>query len=110
MVELNTIKRIMNNYRVLLERYEEKLESFTILDYKKLIGEVKMFWYRNRKSIEYFVSHIAENDKVAFLAGAVRLDIASNGHYEYILVGRVRLINEPLLKMAIFYNGTEGEI
>ena len=69
-----------------------------------------MFWYRNRKSIEYFVSHITEDDKVAFLAGAVRLDIVSNGHYEYILVGRVRLINEPLLKMAILYNGTEDEI
>lgn len=110
MVELKAIKRIMNNYRILLERYEEKLESFTVSDYKRLIGEVKMFWYRNRKSIEYFVSHITEDDKVAFLAGAVRLDIVSNGHYEYILVGKVRLINEPLLKMAILYNGTEDEI
>lgn len=45
MVELKAIKRIMNNYRILLERYEEKLESFTVSDYKRLIGEVKMFWY-----------------------------------------------------------------
>ena len=35
MVELKAIKRIMNNYRILLERYEEKLESFTVSDYKK---------------------------------------------------------------------------
>lgn len=110
MVELKAIKRIMNDYRVLLERYEEKLENFTISDYKRLIGDVKIFWYRKRKSIEYFVSHITEDDKVAILAGAVQLDIVNNGHYEYVLVGNIRLINEPLLKMAALYNGTEDEI
>ena len=110
MVELKPIKRIMNDYRILLEKYEENLENFTKLDYKRLIGDVKMFWYQNRKSIEYFVSHITEDDKVAFLAGAVRLDIVNNGHYEYVLVGKIRLINEPLLKMTVFYNGTEDEI
>ncbi len=110
MVELKPIKQIMNDYRVLLEKYEVNLENLTIADYKRLIGDVKMFWYRNRKSIDYFISHITEDDKVAFLAGAVRLDIVNNGHYEYVLVGKIRLINEPLLKMAIFYNGTEDEI
>lgn len=110
MIDLKPIKQIMDEYRGLLERYEENLESFTISDYKRLIGDVKMFWYRNRKSIDYFVSHITEDDKVAFLAGAVRLDIVNNGHYEYVLVGKIRLINEPLLKMATFYNGTEEEI
>lgn len=110
MVELKPVKRIMNNYRVLLERYEANLANFSIADYKRLIGDVKMFWYRNRKSIDYFVSHITEDDKVAFLAGAVRLDIVNNGHYEYVLVGKIRLINEPLLKMATFYKGTEEEI
>lgn len=110
MVELKPIKRIMNDYRALLEKYEENLENFTILDYKRLIGDVRMFWYRNRESIEYFVSHITEDDKVAFLAGAVRLDIVNNGHYEYILAGKVRLINEPLLRMSAFYNGMEDEI
>lgn len=110
MVELNPIKGIMRDYRALLEKYEANLENFTIADYKRLIGDVKMFWYRNQKSTDYFISHITEEDKVAFLAGAVRLDIVNDGHYEYILVGKIRLINEPLLKMATFYNGTEDEV
>ena len=110
MIELKSIKRIMNEYKILLVKYEYKIENFTIADYKKLIGDVKMFWYRNHKGIEYFISHITEDDRVAFLAGAVRLDIGNNGHYEYILVGKIRLVNEPLLKMAIFYNGKEDEI
>lgn len=110
MVELKPVKRIMNDYRVLLERYEANLDNFSIADYKRLIGDVKMFWYRNRKSIDFFISHITEDDKVAFLAGAARLDIVGNGHYEYVLVGKIRLINEPLLKMATFYKGAEDEI
>lgn len=110
MVELKPVKRMMNDYRGLLERYEANLANFSIADYKRLIGDVKMFWYRNRKSIDYFISHITEDDKVAFLAGAVRLDIVNNGHYEYVLVGKIRLINEPLLKMATFYKGAEDEI
>ena len=56
----------MNEYKILLEKYEDKIENFTIADYKKLIGDVKMFWYRNHKSIEYFISHITEDDRVAF--------------------------------------------
>lgn len=88
MIELKPIKRIMNDYKVLLERYETNLENFSITDYKRLIGDVKMFWYRNRKSIEYFITHITEDDKVAFLAGAVRIDIVDNGHYEFVLVGK----------------------
>lgn len=110
MVELKPIKRIMDEYRILLEKYESKLDNFTISEYKGIIGEIKMFWYRNQKYVEYFMSHITEKDEVAFLAGAVRLDIVNNGHYEYVLVGKIRLINDPLMKLASFYKGTCDEI
>lgn len=110
MIELKPIQRMMSEYKILLEKYEPILEELTISEYKRLIGEIKMFWYRNQKYVDYFVSHITEDDEVAFLAGAVRLDIVNNGHYEYILVGKKRLINDPLLKMATFYSGTEDEI
>ncbi|WP_054750233.1 hypothetical protein [Ruminiclostridium josui] len=98
MIELKPIQRMMSEYKILLEKYEPILEELTISEYKRLIGEIKMFWYRNQKYVDYFVSHITEDDEVAFLAGAVRLDIVNNGHYEYILVGKKRLINDPLLK------------
>lgn len=110
MIELKPIKRMMNEYRILLEKYEPNIEGFTIANYKSIIGEIKMFWYRNQKYVDYFISHITEEDEVAFLAGAVRLDIENNGHYEYVLVGRNRLINDPLLKMASFYSGTEDKV
>lgn len=110
MVEMKPLKRMMNEYKTLLEKYELDLEDFDITDYKKLIGEVKMFWYRNQRYVDYFITHITEKDEVAFLAGAVRLDIANNGHFEYVLVGKKRLINDPLLKMSSFYRGRKEEI
>jgi hypothetical protein len=110
MIELKPLRRMMNEYKMLLEKYESNLEKFSIVDYKKLIGEVKMFWYRNHQCVEYFLTNITEDDKVAFLAGAVRLDIANNGHVEYILVGKCRLIGDPMMKMATFYRGTDQEI
>lgn len=110
MIELNLLKNVMMEYKILLEKYEPVLEDFDIADYKKLIGEVKMFWYRNQKYVKYFITHITEKDEVAFLAGAVRLDIENNGHFEYIMVGKNRLINDPLLKMSSFYKGDKVEI
>lgn len=110
MIELKPLKQMMNEYKILLEKYEMNLDDFDIYDYKKLIGEVKMFWYRNHKYVDYFITHITQKDEVAFLAGAVRLDIVNNGHFEYILVGKIRLINDPLLKMSSFYRGNEEEI
>jgi len=101
---------MMNEYKILLEKYEMNLDNYGINDYKKLIGEIKLFWYRNQKYVDYFITHITEEDEVAFLAGAVRLDIVSNGHFEYILVGKIRLINDPVLKMSTFYRGNEEEI
>lgn len=110
MIELKPLKRMMNEYKILLEKYESDLDGFDIADYKKLIGEMKMFWYRNQKYVDYFMAHITEEDEVGFLAGAVRVDVVSNGHFEYVLVGKNRLINDPLLKMSTFYNGDKKEI
>lgn len=110
MLELKSIKRIMNEYRILLEKYESKLDNFSISEHKKLIGEIKLFWYRNKKVIEYFLESITVEDEVAFLAGAVRLDVLNDGHLEYVLVGKIRLINDPLLKMSTFYKGNEEQI
>lgn len=69
MLELKSMKRIMDEYRVLLEKYESKLDNLSISEHKKLIGEIKLFWYRNKKVIEYFLENITVEDEVAFLAG-----------------------------------------
>ena len=75
-----------------------------------MIGDVRLFWYRQKRYVYYFLSNIDKDDYVTYLSGAVRLDIRNSGHKEYIIVKGCRLINDPFMKMSTFYRGTDGEI
>lgn len=66
---------MMKEYLDILEKYEDKIEQFELEDIKKLIGEVRLFWYRQENYIRYFLSNIEKDDDVTYLSGAVRLDI-----------------------------------
>lgn len=110
MVEQKPLKRIMEEYKCLLEKYEDRLGCFEKDDIKRLIGEVRLFWYRHQKYVNYFYRNIESEDEVAYLAGAVRLDIINNGHLDFVLVGKCRIINDPLLKLSTFYNGTSKDV
>ena len=100
----------MKEYLSVLEKYEDKIDCFTQDDIKRLIGEVRLFWYRQKRYVYYFFSNIDKEDYVTYLSGAVRLDIRNSGHKEYIIVKGCRLINDPLMKMSTFYRGTDNEI
>ena len=106
-MEKQLLGKMMNEYEAMLSKYCEKVDSLEIMDIKKIIYEVKLFWYRHRKTVEYWLNHITKEDGVAFLAGAVRLDIENNGHYEFCMVGKTRIINDPFYKMEAFFSAEE---
>lgn len=110
MVEKKYLNKIMRAYLSLLEKYENSIENFQQENIKRLIGEVQLFWYRQQRFIEYFISNIEKKDRVAYLAGAVRLDIVNDGHLDYVLVGKYRIVNDPIIKLSTFYRGTEKEL
>lgn len=110
MVETKHLKRIMKEYLSVLEKYEDRINSFSQEDIKRLIGEARLFWYRQQGYIGYLLSNIDKGDNVTYLSGAVRLDIKNAGHNEYVLVKGCRIINDPLIKMSAFYHGTDDEI
>lgn len=99
--------KIMDEYLVLLEKYDGGIEFFDESDIKRLIGEVKRFWYRKHKFINYTFANITNDDNVSFLAGSVMLDVPNAGHCEFVLSGKVRIINDPLYKMSSFYKVDE---
>lgn len=103
MLEVKLIRRIQKEYGQLLQSHESELEAMTEAKLRLMIQEVKNFWYRNRKPTEYILNHIAEEDKVAFLAGAIKLDISNSGHYEFIHAGKHRIVCDPFYKMSAFY-------
>lgn len=110
MIETKPLKRIMKEYLSVLEKYEDRIDCFDQKDLKRLIGEIRLFWYRQQGYIRYFLSNIDKGDNVTYLSGAVRLDIKNSGHKEYILVKGYRIINDPLIKISVFYHGTDDEI
>ncbi len=110
MIETKPLKKIMDEYLILLEKYENKIDCFNQEDIKKLLGDVRLFWYRHQGYIRYFFSNIERDDNVSYLSGAVRLDIRNDGHKEYVLIKGIRLINDPLIKMSVFYHGKDTEI
>lgn len=107
MIELKPIEKMMKEYKDLLSKYGENIETLGTSEIKKIIFEVKLFWYRQKRYVDYFLTNIEKKDKVAFLAGAVRLDIKKNGHQEFCLVGKLRIVNDPITKMGIFYSVDE---
>ena len=110
LIETKPLKKIMQEYLSVLEKYEDKIDCFEENDIKRLIGDVRLFWYRQKRYIYYFLSNIDKEDNVTYLSGAVRLDIRNSGHKEYIIVKGCRLINDPLVKMSTFYSGTDSEM
>lgn len=110
MIEKKYINKIMAEYLSILEKYEDPIKEFKQEDIKRFIGEVRLFWYRKRRYIRYFMANIEKKDAVAYLAGAMRVDIATGGHFDYVLVGKYRIVNEPIMKLSTFYKGTEKEI
>ena len=58
MIEIEPLRKINKQYRELLEKYEDIIEIIEIEDIKRLIGEVRLFWYRQQKCINYFISNI----------------------------------------------------
>ncbi len=107
MLETKPMIRIQNEYRSLLSFYEKDIRQKNISDFKlkALFSEVKTFWYKNYSAILFFLNNLEYEDNVAFLAGAVSTDIANGGHMGFALLGKLRIINDPLTKMNPFFIG-----
>lgn len=104
-MENKLIIKIQQEYFNLLKKYEQIVLSgnMTISEIKIMIEEVQVFWYKHNACITYFLNNITGNDRVAYLAGAVRLDIKNDGHYEFGVIGNYRIVNEPIVKMSAYY-------
>lgn len=105
MFEIRPLRRIQLGYRELLRGYEDEIRKKNITDFrlKALFEEVKIFWFKNQEYVSFLLENIEYSDDVAFLAGAVYVDIANAGHIDFSLLGSKRIINDPLLKMRVFF-------
>ena len=105
MIESKPIIRIQKEYRELIAIYKDDLMKQSLSDFrlKALLEEVKIFWYKNKSIVFFFLNNLEYADNVSFLAGAVHVDIQNNGHIDFSLLGKKRIINDPLSKMGAFF-------
>lgn len=107
MFEIKPLRRIQLDYRELLRGYEDEIRKKDISDFrlKALFEEVKIFWFKNQEYVLFLLNNVEYTDDVAFLAGAVYVDIKNAGHIDFALLGSKRIINDPLSKMSAFFKG-----
>lgn len=105
MIEINDIKKIQKEYRELLSAYEHVISkgSLTTLSIKAFLSEIKIFWYRKQSIVSFILNHLEYDDDIAFLAGNIDINIQNDTHKLFTLVGKHRIINDPLLKLSCFY-------
>jgi hypothetical protein len=101
MFEIRPLRRIQLDYKELLRGYEDEIREKDITDFRfKALFEYVSFLLNN---IEY-------SDDIAFLAGAVYVDIANAGHIDFSLLGSRKIINNPLSQMSGFLKGTRSHL
>lgn len=107
MFEIKPLRRIQYDYRELLRGYEAEIREKNISDYrlKALFEEIKIYWFKKCEYVSFLLNNIEYTDDVAFLAGAVCVDIENQGHIEFALLGSRRIVNDPLSKMSSFFGG-----
>lgn len=105
MIEYTSVKRIQEEYKKIIFQYKDKVSSngFSDIDIRMLIEHVQLFWYKYDSLVKYILDKIKPADLVSFLAGAVRLDIKNSGAYEFGIVGRYHIVDDPFIKMATFF-------
>lgn len=105
MFDTKRFAAIKNAYAEILSNYKSEIldRNITELRLKSLFQEIELLWYRHKEYIEFSLRNITKADNVSFLAGAVYLDIKNDGHKEFSLLGKYRVINDPLKKMSIFF-------
>lgn len=105
MIEVTPIIEIQNQYGILLKPYYDRLAhgNLSKTDIRVLLEETQLLWYKYRAQCNYFFKNLTAHDAVAFLADGVFLDIKNNGHFEFCMLGKHRIVNDPLTKLSVFY-------
>lgn len=64
-----------------------------------LLDEVKFFWLKRLKLIDYDLNFITKEKECCLLCGAIYLDVSQYEHFYFKSLGDFHIISDPLLKM-----------
>ena len=70
------------------------------------IDQCEAFWMSKRLELSEILTDLSENEQCFLLSGAVYLDIGGNGHYAFGAIGTRNIVNDPVLRMRSFFDGS----
>ncbi|WP_214754646.1 hypothetical protein [Exiguobacterium sp. s16] len=93
--------------KFLSETENEPIKEITILN---IIDEVTIFWRKKMTLIEYEIENGLFEEESLLLSGAVYLDVKENEHYFFTLFGENHIVDDPLIKLEVFFRNSENEL
>lgn len=109
---LLNIKRSQKEYLDLLLQYKEHVQAdnLSIFQICTLLDEVKCFWLKQLKSIEFEFGELAESQTCFVLSGAIFLNVSEYEHYFFKALGECHIISDPFSKLEMIFRHPESEI
>lgn len=109
---LLNINRSQKEYFNLLLQYKEHVQAdnLSIFQICALLDEVKCFWLKRLKSIEFELDELAECRTCFVLSGAIFLNVSEYEHYFFKALGDCHIISDPFSKLEMIFRHPEREI
>ena len=109
---LLNINRSQKEYLDLLLQYKEHVQAdnLSVFQICALLDEVKCFWLKQLKSIEFELGELAECQTCFVLSGAIFLNVSEYEHYFFKSLGDCHIISDPFSKLEMIFRNPEGEI
>jgi hypothetical protein len=109
---LINICKSQEDYLELLLQYKEYVQGddLSIAKICALLDEVKCFWLKRLKVIEFELNELAENKVCFVLSGAIFLNVSEYEHYFFKSLGDFHLLPDPFSKLEMIFRNPEEEI
>ena len=109
---LLNINRSQKEYLDLLLQYKEHVQAdnLSIFQICALLDEVKCFWLKQLKSIEFELDELTECQTCFVLSGAIFLNVSEHEHYFFKSLGDCHIISDNYSKLEMIFRHPESEI
>lgn len=109
---LTNINRSQEGYLNLLLLYKEcvQADDLSVTDICAMLDEVKCFWLKQLRLIEFELEELAEIKTCFVLTGAIYLDISGHEHYFFKTLGECHIVSDPFSKLDMIFRHPEEDI
>lgn len=106
------INRSQDEYLDLLLQYKSYVQAadLSVTTICAFLDEVRCFWLKQIKPIEFELEELAESQICFVLSGEIFLDISEYEHYFFKSLGDCHIISDPFSKLEMIFRHPENEI